>query len=83
MCFLSGVGNLFPQIEQAYLDGNREESLDKEKQMFEVFMKHGWHKSLRIALKYLDLTCYHDRRPWPEATLLEINAIASVVEKIR
>ena len=81
--FLSGVGNLFPQIEQAYLDGNREESLDKEKQMFEVFMKHGWHKSLRIALKYLDLTCYHDRRPWPEATLLEINAIAGVVEKIR
>jgi len=82
-CFLSGVGNLFPRIEQLYLNGETDEALDKEKQMFSVFMRYGWHKSLRIALKHLGLTCYHDRRPWPPATLLETEAIVNIVEKIR
>lgn len=82
--FLSGVGNLFPKIEQSYLDGVlAKKSLDKEKQLFRVFMKHGWHKSLRIALKYLDLTCYYDRKPWPTTSALEEEAIKQIVEKIR
>jgi len=81
--FLSGVGNLFPKVEQDYLDGLTADSLNKEKQMFSVFMKYGWHKSLRIALKYLDLTCYHNRKPWPATSVLEEEAIKKVVENIR
>ncbi len=81
--FLSGVGNLFPKVEQNYLDGLITESLDKERQIFSVFMKYGWHKSLRIALKYLDLTCYHDREPWPRATAQQEQDIKEVVENIR
>ena len=60
-----------------------EENKHKEKQLFSVFMKHGWHKSLRIALKYLDLTCYYDRKPWPTTSALEEEAIKQIVEKIR
>ena len=81
--FLAGVGNLFPRIERAYLNGQIDDPLGKEKQMFDVFMKYGWHKSLRIALKYLDLTCYHDRSPWPEPTPSEVEEITQVVERIR
>ena len=81
--FLSGVGNLFPKVEQDYLDGSTTDSLNKEKQMFSVFMKYGWHKSLRIALKHLDLTCYHNRKPWPVTSVLEEEAIKKVVENIR
>ena len=81
--FLSGVGNLFPKVEQDYLDGSTADSLNKEKQMFSVFMKYGWHKSLRIALKHLDLTCYHNRKPWPVTSVLEEEAIKKVVENIR
>jgi len=82
--FLSGVGNLFPKVEQNYLDGATiSESLEKEKQMFSVFMKYGWHKSLRIALKYLDLTCHHNREPWPRTTAQQEQDIKEVVENIR
>ena len=81
--FLAGVGNLFPEIEQSYLDGKCDFALGQEKKMFSVFMKYGWHKSLRIALKYLGLTCYHDRRPWPNSTEPEEAEIAKIVEEIR
>ena len=59
--FLSGVGNLFPDVEQRYIDRDIDLPLQLEKKMFDVFMKYGWHKSLRIALDYLDLTCYNNR----------------------
>jgi dihydrodipicolinate synthase/N-acetylneuraminate lyase len=81
--FLSGVGNLFPKIEQQYLDGDKEGPLEIEKKMFKVFMKYGWHKSLRIALDYLDLTCYNNREPWPATVLKERLDIANIIEEIK
>ena len=81
--FLSGVGNLFPKIEQSYIDGEKDCALEKEKKLFSVFMKNGWHKSLRIGLKYLNLTCYNDRKPWPETTKEELNQVSKVIEEIR
>jgi len=81
--FLSGIGNLFPQIEQSYIDGATTSALEKEKKIFSVFMKNGWHKSLRISLKYLDLTCYNNRQPWPATTEKELQEIVKVIEEIK
>ena len=81
--FLSGVGNLYPEVEQQYLDGDREKPLEIEKKLFKVFMKYGWHKSLRIALDYLGLTCYNNREPWPLTTGQERLEIIKVVEEIK
>lgn len=80
--FLSGVGNLFPKVEQSYINGDKLGALNKEKKLFDVFMRIGWHKSLRIALKNLDLTCYNNRSPWSKATLEEKNQITKVVGEI-
>jgi len=46
-------------------------------------MKNGWHKSLRISLKYLDLTCYNNRQPWPATTEKELQEIVKVIEEIK
>tara|TARA_Y100001938_G_scaffold31315_1_gene42752 strand:- start:6720 stop:7628 length:909 start_codon:yes stop_codon:yes gene_type:complete len=81
--FLSGVGNLFPAVELEYISGHREAPLKVEKDMFDVFMKIGWHKSLRVALRYLELTCFHDRAPWPTVTASELAMIESVVGGIK
>ena len=51
--------------------------------MFKTFMRYGWHKSLRIALNYLDLTCYNNREPWPVTTEKEQIEITKVIEEIR
>lgn len=81
--FLSGVGNLFPLIEQNYLDTNNQESLEIEKKMFKIFMKFGWHKSLRVGLSYLGLTCHGDRQPWPPLKDDEKQEIIKVIKEIQ
>jgi dihydrodipicolinate synthase/N-acetylneuraminate lyase len=82
--FLAGVGNLFPRVEENYIyRPQKQEYLDIEKKMFKVFMKYGWHKSLRIALKYLDLTCYNDRKPWAKIKETEKQSIINVIEEIK
>ena len=53
-----------------------------EKKLFNVFMSIGWHKSLRIGLDIMGLTCYYNRSPWPTASKDEINKISSVLEYI-
>lgn len=80
--FLSGVGNFFPQIEQSYLDGNKNIPLKLEKKMFDVFIPIGWHKSLRIGLDIAGFTCYYNRDPWPTATEKEVEQIKNVLEII-
>lgn len=81
--FLSGIGNFFPQIEQKYLNGEREYALSLEKKLFNIFMKIGWHKSLRIALDILDLTCYNNRNPWPTVKVEEIEEIKNILKEIQ
>ena len=85
--FLSGVGNLFPQIEAKYcekidLDKNVAHELDIESTMFDTFMKHGWHRSLRTALRLLDLTCVNDRMPWPRADSKVDLLVAKTIQEI-
>ena len=83
--FLSGVGNIFPLIEYNYFStGNsKQTSLDLETKFFSVLMKHGWHKSLRAALKYLGLTCFHDRQPWPSVDDQTLQEISIIIEELR
>jgi dihydrodipicolinate synthase/N-acetylneuraminate lyase len=81
--FLSGLGNLFPKIEQQYMGGaNVDEALCLETMLFNVFMKNGWHKSLREALRQRELTCLFDRKPWPKVTEEESEEIKNVLSKI-
>ena len=80
--FLSGVGNLFPEIEQEYCDGKIEESIEKENELFSVFNRHGWHRSLRIALSLLKLGCSYDRMPWPSRDDSVVQDISDVLKRI-
>lgn len=69
--FLGGIGNLFPEIELDYCGfystaQEKERSLMLERKFFDVFMKFGWHRALRIGISYLNLGCDYDRMPWPE-----------------
>ena len=80
--FLSGIGNLFPQIEKDYFNGKEEISLEKENEFFSVFNKHGWHRSLRIALSLMNLGCNYDRMPWPKRDAHVVEEIEKVLIKI-
>lgn len=81
--FLAGIGNLFPSIEIEYLQGKRDNALFLEKKLFDVFMKFGWHKSLRIGLDVLGLTCYNNREPWPKTSRQEREEVENVLQEIR
>jgi len=85
--FLSGVGNLFPEIELGYcnaLDNLQDVNrfLDLETKLFNVFMKNGWHHSLRIALSVVELTCLFDRKPWPKRDDKLVDEIRTIIEEI-
>tara|TARA_R110001632_G_scaffold184673_3_gene304900 strand:- start:1481 stop:2350 length:870 start_codon:yes stop_codon:yes gene_type:complete len=81
--FLSGIGNLFPHIEKKYLDGSKSRPLELEKKFFDIFMKYGWHKSLRIGLDLMHLTCYNDRSPWPKRESVEYDEIKKIIEVLK
>jgi len=59
--FLSGIGNLFPEIEQHFYEMWKEGNLKEckriieeyENPLFDVFMKVGWHASLREGLRIM------------------------------
>jgi len=73
----------FPVTIQEYLTFNNSKSIELEKKMFKVFMKYGWHKSLRVGLSHLDLTCHNNRQPWPELKYDEKKEIIDIIEEIK
>lgn len=82
---LSGVGNLFPKIENNFFDSNKEERqklLGIETKFFNVAMSIGWHRALRESLKILLLTCENNRKPWPELTELESLKLKNIIEEV-
>jgi len=84
--FLSGIGNLFPSIENDFLDSDHEERikiLQKESRFFDVFMANGWHRSLRASLKIMNLTCLNNRDPWPEKCTDLDEKLANMIEGIK
>ena len=81
--FLSGIGNLFPSIENDFFDRDLEtriKILQKESKFFNVFMANGWHRSLRASLKIMDLTCLNNRDPWPEKCTDLDEKLANMIE---
>ena len=84
--FLSGIGNLFPQIENSFLDSDDSEKakiLQKESEFFEVFMANGWHRSLRASLRLMNLTCLNNRSPWPDDCEYLDRKLTDIIERIR
>lgn len=85
--FLAGVGNFFPEIESKYCDeinagrlGDKQIAL--ESKLFDVFLKYGWHPSLRIGLACLGLLSYNNRMPWPEVDKGAITDIKNVLLEV-
>ena len=84
--FLSGIGNFAPDLEMEFINTDdirkRCDIIQQESQMFTVFMKYGWHRSLREALKLCNLTCEHNRQPWPMPNFnltKDINSILRII----
>lgn len=80
---LSGIGNIYPELEIRFVNSKdtaeRNSLLKIEAQLFDVFMRQGWHRSLREALRILDLTCFYDRQPWPVSTEIFTNQIRTAL----
>tara|TARA_R110000824_G_scaffold323480_1_gene510434 strand:+ start:553 stop:1461 length:909 start_codon:yes stop_codon:yes gene_type:complete len=88
--FLSGVGSLFPSTDNLYhmllkrglYDDASKIKEDYENELFDVFMKIGWHLSLRTALKELNLISEYDRMPFIQPTKQQREMIIEVVSRI-
>lgn len=87
--FLSGVGSIFPAIERSYCSkidnswGDVDVELDTESILFSVFNRHGWHRSLRIALSQLQSGYFYDRMPWPSREASVVEDIKKVLKEIQ
>ena len=83
--FLSGIGNLFPRIENGFLSSGdeRQKALDIESEFFDVTSKVGWHPALRSSLKEMGLTCFYNRQPWPELSHVEFLELATIIKEVQ
>jgi dihydrodipicolinate synthase/N-acetylneuraminate lyase len=78
--FLSGVGSIWPEVDKMYLDFYTSNNLESAKEiihkfespLFKVFMKHGWHYSMRKALSMKGLI-KNNRLPFPKTLGKEVD----------
>ena len=81
--YLAGIGSLFPKVE---IDYNMSEEIDKclqkETKLFNVFNKHGWHRSLRAGLSELGLCCHFDRSPYPVREDYFLEEIRNIIKEL-
>lgn len=88
--FLTGVGSIIPKIDidffNALVDNDYAlASLIKsnyEDKIFDVFMKIGWHPSLRTALKIKKLIPEHDRQPFSVLDQFSFTTIQTIINKV-
>ena len=72
--FLSGIGSIWPDLDKKYINlyksgdliGAKNIISNYETPVFEVFMKHGWHYSMRKALQIKGFI-RKNRIPFPES----------------
>lgn len=86
--FLSGIGNVYPEIEMNYLNTEYQEIRHNiitklEDPFFDVTMKIGWHLSLRQCLKEKNLCCTYDRQPWPKFKSENATRIRYILNEIQ
>lgn len=87
--FLTGVGNFNPQYSEDfyihYRLGHYEDCLDIikniENPLFKVFMKNGWHASMRESLKHMGYIL-EDRKPFITLSDTEKEEIIKSLNKI-
>lgn len=86
--FLAGAGSVVPALDVAFHDAIARNNmsaarrlLKKETQLFNVFMRMGWHKALRTALRQAGFI-RGDRRPFPSATPEEAAVVEAAVRKL-
>jgi dihydrodipicolinate synthase/N-acetylneuraminate lyase len=83
--WLSGVGNMFPKAELAFRKDTSKLSIikDFENPMFDVFMKIGWHKAMREAIRQLAVGCVVNGQPFAKITSEECSAITNVLQELK
>jgi len=87
--FLTGVGNFNPQHSENFYThyklGHYEDCLDiiknTENPLFKVFMKNGWHASMRESLKHMGYIL-EDRKPFITLSDTEKEEIIKSLNKI-
>lgn len=88
--FLGGIGNIYPQIEEAFYsamkDGRRQTAYKivrrYEDPLFETFGPIGWHRALQIALDVKDLLPSANRKPFAVAQQSHVTAVRQVLNLI-
>ena len=83
--WLSGVGNMFPEAELAFRKDTSKLNIikDFENPMFDVFMKIGWHKAMREAIRQLAIGCVVNGEPFAKMTSEERSAITNVLQELK
>jgi len=83
--WLSGVGNMLPKVELAFKKDTSKLNIikDFENPMFDVFMKIGWHKAMREAIRQLAVGCVINGQPFAKTTTEERTQIQNVLEELK
>jgi len=87
--FLSGVGSIFPEIEEKFYEAHKNNDIalckkiieKYETPLFNVFSGIGWHPSLREALRIKGL-CNFDRNPFAVLNKKEKKQIYDIVSNL-
>lgn len=87
--FLTGLGSLFPSFSEdffnAYQNNKIEQAkiiLEIERKLFSVFMKIGWHASMRYALKIMTFI-KDNREPFIDLNETYKEEIKHIINKIK
>jgi dihydrodipicolinate synthase/N-acetylneuraminate lyase len=88
--FLSGVGSVFPIVDEKFIEyynkGDMNKCLDIIKEfetpLFDVYMKVGWHESLKHSLKSLGFI-KQNRKPTIELTSKEVESLDQINKLIK
>lgn len=86
---LTGVGSFYPSIEEKFFKAYKEQNFDLAKSiinkheipLFKIFMKIGWHASMRHALNYLGFI-KQNRAPFYALTNNEKLEIENILNQI-
>lgn len=83
--WLSGVGNMFPEAELAFRKDTSRMDIIKEFEnpMFDVFMKIGWHKAMREAIRQIAAGCIINGQPFAKITSEEKTQIQNVIKELK
>lgn len=83
--WLSGVGNMFPEVELAFRKDTSKLSIikDFENPLFDVFMRIGWHKAMREAIRQIAVGCIINGHPFAKITSEEKTEIQNILEELK